>query len=59
MDRDLIGAAELERMTPAEQSAAFKAGIIWDLKDAPVALVSRARSWAKERIASEAHQPSE
>ena len=46
-------------MTPAEQIATFKAGIIWDLKDAPVALVSRARSWAEERIASEAHQPKE
>ena len=59
IDRNVIGAAELERMTPAEQRAAFKAGINWDLKDAPIALVSRARSWAEERIASEAPQPSE
>lgn len=34
MERRTISAAELEQMTPAEGSAAFEAGIVWDLEDA-------------------------
>ena len=59
VDRNPITAAELEQMTPAERSAAFEAGIVWDLEDAPEALVTRARQWVEARIAAEAHQPAE
>ena len=59
VDRKLITAAELEQMTPAERSAAFEAGIVWDLEDAPEALVTRARQWVEARIAAEEHQPAE
>ena len=59
MDRKVITAAELEQMTPAERSAVFEAGIVWNLEDAPKALVTRARQWAEARIAAEEHQPAE
>lgn len=59
MERRTISAAELEKMTPAERSAAFEASIIWDLKDAPASLVTRSRQWAEERIAKEEHQRAE
>ena len=55
----MITAVELERMTPTERTAVFEAGIVWDLNDAPEALVARAREWAQERIALETHKPAE
>ena len=59
MKRRTISAAELEQMTLAERSAAFEASIVWDLKDAPESLVTRARQWVEERIAKQEHQPAE
>jgi hypothetical protein len=59
VDRKMITADELEQMTPAERSAAFEAGIVWDLDDAPEALVARARQWVEARIAAEEHQSAE
>ena len=59
MDRKVITAAEFERLSPAEQDQAFEASIIWDLADAPPALIARARARVEERIAREEHQASE
>jgi hypothetical protein len=59
VDRRVITAAELERLTPAERDAAFNASIVWDLADAPPALVDRARARVEERIAREEHQTAE
>jgi hypothetical protein len=59
VNRRVITAAELEQMTPAERSAAFEAGIVWDLEDAPEELVTRSRQWVEARIAAEDHQRAE
>lgn len=59
VDRKVVSAAELEQMTPAERAAAFEAGIVWNLDDAPEALVARSRQWVEERIAAEERQPAE
>jgi hypothetical protein len=53
MDREVITAEELERLTPAERAAAFEASIVWELDDAPADLVARARARAERRIAQE------
>lgn len=59
MDRRVITAAEYERLTPAERDAAFEASIVWELADAPPALVARARARVEERIAREERQTAE
>jgi hypothetical protein len=48
---DVVTAAELEKMTPAERRALFEASIIFDLDDAPQHLVERARARAEQLIA--------
>ena len=53
MERKVITAAELERLSPSERTAAFEASIVWDLADAPPALVARARERVEARIALE------
>ena len=59
VDRKVITAAEFEHLSPAEQDEAFEASIVWDLADAPPALVARARARVEERIAQEERQPGE
>lgn len=59
VERKVITAAELERMSPAERDAAFEASIVWDLADAPPELVARARSRVEARIEREERQPAE
>lgn len=59
MERKLVTAAELERMSPAERDAAFEASIVWDLTDAPPELVARARARVEARIAQGQRQPTE
>ena len=49
----MITAEELERMSAAEQAAAFEASIVWDLDEAPEDLVERARARIEQRIAQE------
>ena len=51
MGRKIWTAGELEQLTPAEQDEIFRAGIIWDLEDAPAELVERARRKIEQRIA--------
>jgi hypothetical protein len=56
VERKVLTAAELERLSPAEQAAAFEASIIWDLDDAPPDLVARARARAEDRISRQQDQ---
>lgn len=49
----MITAEELERMSAAEQAAAFEASIVWDLDNAPQDLVARALARIEQRIAQE------
>ena len=51
MPRKIWTAAELERMTRAEQEAIFEESIIWDLDDAPPDLVARLREDVEQHIA--------
>ena len=53
MEHKVITAEELERMSAAEQAAAFEASIVWDLDEAPEDLVERARARIEQRIAQE------
>jgi hypothetical protein len=53
VNRKVITAEELERMSATEQAAAFEASIVWDLDEAPSDLVERARARIEERIARE------
>ena len=55
MPRKIWTAAELERMTRAEQQAIFEDSIIWNLDDAPPDLVARLREDVERHIAE--HEP--
>jgi hypothetical protein len=48
---NVVTAAELEAMSPAERRALFEASIITNLDDAPQGLVERARARVEQRIA--------
>jgi len=49
--KNVVTAAELEEMSPAERRAVFGASIITDLDEAPQGLVERARARIEQRIA--------
>jgi hypothetical protein len=49
--KNVVTAAELEEMSPAERRAVFEASIITDLDKAPQGLVERARARIEQRIA--------
>ncbi len=51
MPENIVTAAELEGMSPAERRALFEASIITSLDDAPQKLVERARARVEQRIA--------
>ena len=51
MPENVVTAAELEAMSPAERRALFEASIITNLDDAPQGLVERARARVEQRIA--------
>jgi hypothetical protein len=53
VDQKVITAAEFERMTPAEQDAAFAASIVTDLSEVPPAFLAPVRERISQRIASE------
>jgi len=53
---NIVTAAELEQMTPAERHALFEASLISNLDDAPQHLVERARAGVAERIAESESQ---
>ncbi|WP_419554594.1 hypothetical protein [Candidatus Poriferisodalis sp.] len=48
MAEDIVTAAELEKLSPAERHALFEASIVTDLDEAPPQLVERAR--ARSRV---------
>jgi len=48
---NVVTAAELEQMTPAERHALFEASIISNLDDAPQHLVEQARARVAQGIA--------
>jgi hypothetical protein len=50
MSRKIRTAEELEKMSPAEVDAEFRAGIIWEVKDAPPEIVARTRERILNRI---------
>ena len=55
MDQRVMSAAELERLTPAEQDAVFQASIVRDLSLVRPGFLARIRERATEHIkASEA-----
>ena len=56
MPENVVTAAELEAMTPAERRAVFEASIITDLDKAPQGLVERARARIEQRIAESESQ---
>jgi hypothetical protein len=41
---------ELEQMTPEQRTEIFRAGIVWDLDDAPPDLLARIRARTRARI---------
>ena len=43
-------AAELESMTPEERTRIFRAGIVWDLDEAPAELLGRIRARAQAHL---------
>lgn len=51
MPENVVTAAELEAMSPAERRALFEASIVTNLDDAPRELVERARARVEQRIA--------
>jgi len=56
MSENIVTAAELEKLPPAERRALFEASIITDLDDAPPHLVQRARARAEQLIAESESQ---
>lgn len=59
MERNVITVAEFERMSPAEQDAAFQASIVTNLDDVPADFLARVRSRLENHIATtEASTPS-
>jgi hypothetical protein len=57
MAERIIGADELEKMTPAERQAAFDASIVTDLDDAPPEILARTRQRVQQLI-TESDSPS-
>jgi len=53
---NVVTAAELEKMSPAERHALFEASIVTDLDEAPQHLVERARARAERHIAESESQ---
>lgn len=53
MEQKVITAAELERMTPAEQDRVFAESIVTDLSQVPPAFLARVRERVERRIATE------
>jgi hypothetical protein len=53
---NVVTAAELEAMSPAERRAIFEASIITSVDDAPQKLVERARARVEKRIAESESQ---
>lgn len=51
MPENVVTAAQLEDMSPAERHALFEASIVTDLDEAPQHLVERARARVEQRIA--------
>jgi hypothetical protein len=51
MERRIWTAAELERMSPAEQDAIFQASLVRDLDDVPPEFLDRVRANVNRRIA--------
>jgi len=51
MAEDVVMAAELEKLSPAERHALFEASIVQELDQAPLQLVQRARSRVQRKIA--------
>ena len=50
MSGNVVTAAQLEQMTPAERHALFEASIVTNLDDAPQHLIERARSRLEQHI---------
>jgi hypothetical protein len=53
MEQKVITAAELERMTPAEQDRVFAQSIVTDLSQVPPEFLARVRERVLRRIAAE------
>jgi hypothetical protein len=51
MAQKVWNAAELERLSPAEQDAIFTAGIVRDLADVPPEFLARVRARLEDHIA--------
>ena len=51
MSGNVVTAAQLEQMSPAERHALFEASIITNLDDAPQHLIGRARARLEQHIA--------
>ncbi|WP_419946672.1 hypothetical protein [Candidatus Poriferisodalis sp.] len=51
MAENIVTAAELEKLSPAERHALFEASIVTDLDEAPPQLVERAKSRVQQKIA--------
>jgi hypothetical protein len=54
---NVVTAAELEKMSPAERHALFEASIVTNLDDAPQHLVERARARVEQLIAESESRP--
>ena len=50
MERKIWTAAELDAMSPEQRKKIFDESIVWDLDDAPPALIERARAKVLKRI---------
>lgn len=50
MGRKVWTAAELEKMSPSEQDAIFRASIIRDLEEVPAEFLDKVRARIEERI---------
>lgn len=56
MSGNVVTAAQLEQMSPAERHALFEASIITNLDDAPQHLIERARARLEQHIAESESQ---
>lgn len=50
MSGNVVTAAELEKMSPAEQQALFDASVVTDLDEAPVEFLARVRRRLEQHI---------
>lgn len=55
-EKQVVTAAELEAMSPAERAAHFEASIVRDLDQVPPHLLASARENAERRIAEAEHR---